>query len=233
MADILTTLAQFLCYGSSQCVQLFQSYSYKPMEGIFYAVFFPILFILLFVYIISGAVGTLKGAKGFRILISVAVFAFIIFQGWYYFFALVSQFWLFILVLLGVFWMILHTFTGQSRGSDGGAPGKGRTGGSMGGFGGKALGRVWDKAVGTEKTEADLIRAKINRLAQTKPGGHGVDKMMGDIAEELRAFGERTSVAGLPVASEAPKLLKEFDNACKKHHEDVPEDVKKTIEDMK
>jgi hypothetical protein len=124
MADVLSVIQQFLCYGSQPCIQEFNQYAYKPAEGIFYAVFFPIVVILLFVYIVSGAVGALR-APGFRILIGVALFAFIVLQGWYYFFILASKLWFLVLFLLGGLWFVIHTFTGRESGGGGGA--KGRT----------------------------------------------------------------------------------------------------------
>jgi hypothetical protein len=128
MADILSVIQQFLCYGSQPCIQEFNQYAYKPAEGIFYAVFFPIVVILLFVYIVSGAVGALK-AKGFRILIGVAFFAFIILQGWYYFFILASKLWFLVLFLLGILWFGVHTFTGREGGGGGGAHARAMGGG--------------------------------------------------------------------------------------------------------
>jgi len=142
MVDVLTLLQQFLCYNNNSCMQQFQQYAYKPMEGIFYAVLFPIVFILIFVYIISIVIGTFSESKKFRILIAVIVFAFIILQGWYGFFISISNLWLYVLVFLGFIWMLLHTFIG-SRGSSG----KARTDGLDGDIGGSnflgsALGRV-------------------------------------------------------------------------------------------
>ena len=85
MASVLDLIQQVLCYGEltrSSCMQEFQQYAYQPMEGIFYNIFFPIVFIIIFIYIISGTVGAFT--RGIRILVAMAVLAFIIFQGYYY-----------------------------------------------------------------------------------------------------------------------------------------------------
>ncbi|UCD02941.1 MAG: hypothetical protein JSV63_04120 [Candidatus Aenigmatarchaeota archaeon] len=158
MATVLEILQQFLCYGNSSCISEFQSYAYQPIEGIFYLVFFPIVFILVFIYIISSAVGTFRETKKFRILIAVAVFAFIILQGWYHFFLILGQLWLLVLVILGVFWIILHTFVGGASG--GGA--RSRVAGVEGGGGamGSLLKRIRSDVTGeTKRLENELNMA--------------------------------------------------------------------------
>jgi hypothetical protein len=216
MADILSVIQQFLCYGSQPCIQEFNQYAYKPAEGIFYAVFFPIVVILLFVYIVSGAVGALR-APGFRILIGVAFFAFIILQGWYYFFILASKLWFLVLFLLGGLWFVIHTFTGK-EGGGGGA--KGRTiGGAMSGI---SAARVMRKLSGAEGREASVIKGKLDALDSIPPGGHGIGELTDEISHDLKAFAEATSVEGLPVFSETAHLYSRFEGICRKKKMGVP-----------
>jgi len=171
MADVLTMLQQFLCYGNQACTQEFQQYAYKPMEGIFYAVFFPIVFILLFVYIVSGAVGTLR-ARGFRIIIAVAVFAFIILQGWYHFFLMLGRLWLYVIIFLGFIWVLIHTFTGRG-GDNGGGGAKGRTGDS--GIFSALTKAAKDEVLGVVKVQLQTLEADIATLRNTPKGSHGIN----------------------------------------------------------
>ncbi|MCD6496149.1 MAG: fatty acid desaturase [Candidatus Aenigmarchaeota archaeon] len=190
MADVLTLLQQFLCYNNSQCMQQFQQYAYKPMEGIFYAVFFPILFILLFVYIISSALGTFRENTKFRILIAVAVFAFIILQGWYGFFMMLGKLWLYVIVLLGFFWILMHTFVG-SRGS---GDGRARTAESLGraGIGGSILARVGKDIRGETKNLEKEIDMSLNELkvveSSVKRGDTQAWRMAATLLERLHSL---------------------------------------------
>lgn len=175
MVDVLTLLQQFLCYNNSSCMQQFQQYAYKPMEGIFYAVLFPIVFILLFVYIISIALGTFSESKKFRILIAVIVFAFIILQGWYGFFISISNLWLYVLVFLGFIWILVHTFIG-SRGSS--STGKARTDGIGGGISGSNfIGSAMSRVGKDLRSETKTLEKEIDMaIAEIKIIKNAVDK---------------------------------------------------------
>jgi hypothetical protein len=212
MADILTMIQQFLCYGSQSCIQEFNQYAYKPMEGIFYAVFFPIVVILLFVYIVSGAVGALK-AKGFRILIGIAFFAFIILQGWYYFFIVISKMWFVVLFLLGILWFAIHTFTGrEGGGGGGGAHGRTLDGG---GIGGRVLGRAWKRVTGQEHALVKAIEADLELLSKMNPQDKEVGDVSSRIYQQLRQLYEYTNVEG-QFAGEYHRLLKKYLDIIKK-----------------
>lgn len=199
MADVLTMLQQFLCYGNTACAQEFQQYAYKPMEGIFYAVFFPIVFILLFVYIVSGAVGALR-AKGFRILIAVAVFAFIILEGWYHFFLVIGRLWLYVIIFLGFIWVLIHTFTGRGGGEGGNA--KARTGG--GSIGGALTKRIKNQMTGKVNSvknalERALVVAEgiIGRVNHGDTQAYrGISAAIMSVEEALKAYREIVSVEG-------------------------------------
>jgi len=158
MADILQILQQFLCYGNSDCINLFNQYSYKPMEGLFYVVFFPIVFIVLFIFIVSSSISP---NRGFRALISVAVFAFIIMQGWYYLFAMLGKFWLYLLVFLGFIWILIHTFVGRGKEEGGGAKGRSLGGGLVG----KAMSRIGKDIRGDTSRAEKLIDRAIAEVA--------------------------------------------------------------------
>lgn len=189
MADgILGVLQQFLCYGNTQmsqsCVQEFNQYAYKPMEGIFYAVFFPILIMILFVYIAAGVMGSLH--KGFRILIGVAFFAFIILQGWYYLFIIGAKWWFIDLFLLGILWFTIHSFTGRGAGGGKGGGSASRTDSILG----QAMTAMKNKALGVEKAQLGRIEADLATLETSPKGSHGMEAVCGRVGGalvELRA----------------------------------------------
>lgn len=214
MADsILTVLQQFLCYGNQACIQEFNQYAYKPAEGIFYAVFFPIVVILLFVYIVSGAIGSLK-AKGFRILIGVAFFAFIILQGWYYFFIQISKMWFIVLFLLGILWFVIHTFTGREGG---GAKAREFSGVSKSeSVFGQAIRALKNKGLGVEGAQLGRIEADIATLRTSPKGSHGMEAVadrVGGALIEMRADLPRYAMN----KAQYDKLYNEYIKVAKSH----------------
>jgi hypothetical protein len=208
MADILTILQSFLCYGNGDCVNLFNQYAYKPLEGLFYVVFFPIVFILLFIFILSSSVSP---NRGFRLLISVAVFAFIIFQGWYYMFARLSEFWLFLLILLGLLWMLVHTFVGR-----GGGNGRAQARSFGDGFGSKLMGRAWKRVSGQEQALVKAIEADLELLSKMSPQDKEVGEVSGRIYQQLRQLREFTTVGGIDVGNSYNKLLRRYHDIMRK-----------------
>ena len=210
MVDILQILQQFLCYGSSNCINLFNQYTYKPMEGLFYAVFFPILFIILFVYIVASSVSP---NKGFRALMSVAVFAFIIMQGWYYFFASMAEFWLYGLIFLGFLWVLMYTLVGPKKAAGGGG---GRAAMMTGGPFGKALNLARRKVTKAEKDEAKALEAQLRVFEAMTPGQHGLADAAKNFGDGLRAFRENSSYYGINTTGQYNKLLDRFKKNCKK-----------------
>jgi len=126
--------------------------SQGPLYQIFYLLFFPTLFIIVFIYFLSNAV--MKEHRGLKLLIAVGVFAFIILQGYYSFFATISKYWLFGLLVLG----FLYIISGKIRG--GGA--KGMTLDSERGKG--ILGNLFNQInpLGEYQNEADMVRTNVN-----------------------------------------------------------------------
>jgi hypothetical protein len=216
MVDILQILQQFLCYGNSNCINLFNQYSSKPMEGLFYVVFFPILFIVLFIFLIARAISP---NKGFRALISVAVFAFIILQGWYYLFATLGQFWLYLLIFLGFIWILVHTFIGEPK-QGGGGGGRGRSFGK--GFGGKAMQRAWVRVSGQEPALVKAIEADMELLSKMNPEDKEIGEVSGRVYQQLQQLYSLTSVGGLKVGKEYDRLLKRYHGTMKKMHLTMP-----------
>ncbi len=128
--DIIETLMEFLCQQNtlSNCQQFVQGYA-TSMEQLFYFFFFPLVFMLLFIYILSEAVT--EKAKKFRVLLGVAIFIFIILQGWYHFFLWISKFWFYSIIILGGLYVFMHKM-GIRKGDGSSLPGQTRTASSWG-----------------------------------------------------------------------------------------------------
>lgn len=94
----------------------------SDIEALFYVLFFPTVFIILFVYIVTGAIiSRMDGKPGaLRILISVALYAFIIFEGFYSLFASLSRVWWLLLVTLVGLWIFIRQFIHGGGGGGGG-----------------------------------------------------------------------------------------------------------------
>ncbi len=95
---------------------------------LFYLFVFPTIMIVIFVWILTHAI--IGKHKGFRILLSIGVYAFIILQGYYSWFVTFSKYWLFGLLILGFLYFISY------RGGRGEGGGKGAQGLKSDGSGG-------------------------------------------------------------------------------------------------
>jgi hypothetical protein len=118
----------------------------SEIEALFYLLFFPTVFIILFVYVVVGAVlNRVQGTEGaLRLLVSVALYAFIIFEGYYNLFVSLSRlWWLLLATLLGV-WLFIRQFIHGG----GGFPSLGGGGRGMSGF---ISDKVKRKITGEEK----------------------------------------------------------------------------------
>lgn len=110
MADVLQLLIDIFKI-SPQMVNEYSTVS--PLEQIFYLFFFPTLFIIVFIYILTSR--WMGEHKGLQILIAVAVYAFIIFQGLYNWFVFLSQYWLIGLIILGFIWLVFRPRGGGAK----------------------------------------------------------------------------------------------------------------------
>lgn len=121
MADVFQLLIEILRIDT----QLVNQYAAQgPLYQIFYLLFFPTLFIIVLIWILSHRV---MEHKGLRLLIALAVYAFIILQGWYNFFVHISTFWLIGLIILGFLYMLFYRTgggAGQPRAKTLGSKGK-------------------------------------------------------------------------------------------------------------
>ena len=143
--DVTEFLMEILCQQNTvaQCQQFVAEYQDPVMQTIYFF-FFPTVFVILFIHVLSSKVADNIGAK-FRILIAVAIFVFIVVQGWYHFLLILSRMWFISIIVLGGLWAFLNM--GLKSGGGGG--------GSQKSVLGKAMGSVMDYA---KKRTASSIR---------------------------------------------------------------------------
>jgi hypothetical protein len=89
------------------------------IETLFYLVFFPTVFLILFIYILTNFIfrNSGSGTKGLRLLISIGVYAFIIFEDFFTLVVSVSRlWWLLTIFLVGLYAFVRHLFRGGEGG---------------------------------------------------------------------------------------------------------------------
>jgi hypothetical protein len=126
--------------------------SATPLEQWFYLFFFPTLFIIILIYILVSH--WMSEHRGLSILLAIAVYAFIIFQGFYSWFVFLSPYWLILLLVLGGIWLFF-----RPRGGGGAS---GMTSGKKG-KGGKLLGFLED-VTGKKFNPAQI--AKLHKMIE-------------------------------------------------------------------
>ncbi len=163
MVTVMDLVAQFFRISP----QLVSKYAAQgQIYQIFYLVFFPTLFVLLFIYLLTsrGAIGL---HRGFKVLISIAVYAFIILNGWYSYFIMLSEFWLFMLIILGgvyFFWARGGTKGGQLAQAGGGGQARGRS--VFGNISGQLANRLKKGATHEIKDQETMIENQLKALEQ-------------------------------------------------------------------
>lgn len=164
MVDFLDLLVQYLCPTSSaasSCQSFISSHSstMPPFGQYIYFLFFPTVFLLLFLWIIFGAV--IKGNKAIDLLGTIAVFVFIIIEGFYPIFLVLGELWIVFIFVLGFLYVITRRFRKDS--------GKG---GSMsisdGGISSGVAGMIGKKArsawTGEERALEKTVQARMDTL---------------------------------------------------------------------
>ena len=212
MADIMDIFIQFFQISPN----LVSKYANEnPIYQLFYLFFFPTIFILIFIYLITSK-GPISQQKGLKLLVSVAVFAFIIISGYYSYFVMFSEYWLFGLLILGVVYMF------WSRGGFYGKEGQtAQTKGISGGLRGDLFKVIKGKMTGEFKDRVQMIESqmKVIENAYHQSGGdvHKMDMMIGGggvaatmdrLSNEITSLRTEMSVQGFP--------LKEYHNLVKR-----------------
>ena len=187
--------------------------SQGALYQMFYLFIFPTVFIVFFIWILSNSV--IKRHKGMRLLISLAVYAFIILQGYYSWFVMLSKFWLFGLMILGFLYLIIPRLTG------GGAKGMTDGGGNTGPLG-KLTKRFQLQVTGQEKQLTNVIKHHMGQLRSMSTETHAYGQMYFDTEKELarlETIVRETDITGVGFTKfggkEYEKLFKEFLNLHK------------------
>jgi hypothetical protein len=127
--DIMQTLVELLCptySAQSACNTYINAPAHQvldPFGPLLYFLFFPTVFLILFIFVGSRAIFT--GHKGINLLIGVAVYIFIIINGWYPIILWLGELWFVVLPVLFIFYLFTRRHTGG-----------GSSGGGMSGVGG-------------------------------------------------------------------------------------------------
>ncbi|MFQ5648142.1 MAG: hypothetical protein ACE5FW_02800 [Candidatus Aenigmatarchaeota archaeon] len=200
MVDIMQLLIQVL---NIDCSIVTCSYP-TIWETLFYLIFFPTVFILLFVYAVSQSLAGKLGVP-FRLLIAIAIYIFIVLQGFFTFFVSLSPLWLWLIILIGFLWFIIRHITGGGEGGKMAAPG------ALGTFLEKAKSEVTPVEPYVLKTANGFVKAIIAEM-------EGVNTTLNDMKT---AENERAKAKFKETLKEELKMVKdaidELDNLVDKH----------------
>ncbi len=159
MAGVLEFLMEILCQQGTvgQCQEFVSGYA-DPVQQVLFFLLFPSLFLLIFITEVTVTIRAIPKKYGF--VMSVAIFVYIIVQGWFHYFLLFGKFWFFTIVILGGLWVMI-----SKMGVVGGAGGGG--GGGEGGKGEKRPRDNWlqQALIGT-KTLDPRERAASKKVAE-------------------------------------------------------------------
>lgn len=196
----------------------------SPLEQIFYLFFFPTLFIIVLIFILTRYI---TEHKGINLMIALAVYAFIIFQGLYNWFVFLSKYWLLGLILLAFIYLILGKL-GQPRGAKGMTAAQGK-GGAAGGLFDDVKKRLKGQITGEFKDRERMIKSmldqidKAQKMAGGNPqdldnilgGGGGAMIMMARINQLILDLRRDGSIMGFP-ESRIKKLIDQYNDVAQK-----------------
>ncbi len=180
------------------------------LEALFYVFFFPTVLVILFVFILSNAIVAKatddpKGHKGLRFLFAIAIYIFIVLQGYFTFVVSLSKsWWIFTIILFGL-WVFVGRFIGKRSGGGGAAAGHG---GALPGMS-SAASTVMKKITGEDKKRLDEIerlidhdlpslKKRINDPHTANPAG-----ILSEIANEKARMQSELSA----IAASSPELI--------------------------
>ncbi len=159
MAEPVDFLIDILCRGgsASDCQSFVSGYP-DPASQLVFFLFFPLVFLLIAIHILTGGISERTKDLKIQTLLSVAMFLFIVFQGWYHFFLNISKFWFIAVIILGGFWVLFNKMGPASGGGGGGGT---RT---LSGISNFAKGKVRRKLEGKEKGKKSQIEQTMENL---------------------------------------------------------------------
>ncbi len=201
MAEALEFLINILCQQNtaSYCQSFINSYP-DPVQQIVFFVFFPFVFLILFVRVLSNGISsssTLNDAR-MNFLISIALFLFIIFQGWYHIFLNISKFWFIAVILLGGFWAFIHRM-GPASGSGGGGGSVSRGRSAVGDFISRKMRNViTEEEEDLRKKIEDRFRRLEGLLSEIEKSPRGSEGRRGAIMDYTA------------ISTELERILKEY-----------------------
>ena len=199
----------------------------NPMEGLFNLVFFPSVFIILLIFMLANFVLGRAGItdnKLMQFLLSIAFFAFIIFQDLYTTFVALSTVWYFAIILLIGLWLILRIFFGPHRGEPHGYYSK-SGGGGVGGAIGDFIGRKAMNVITKEEEDMEKeIRSQFNQLenaykeVKNSPLGSEARGAAGarfvsistKLEQLITEYGKKGKIGGINVTKQADKFWDEY-----------------------
>lgn len=235
MVDIVTTLIDVLCQMNtqSQCQQFINTYP-DVTQQLVWLVFFPSVFIIIFIYLLSEGVVKQVGSeakKKLQVLVGVAIYMFIIFQGWYHLALSLSRVWFIVIIILSGFFVLIHRM-GGAGGSGGGGAGGSRAMGSIIGQIGKRASKVALKDI---ERQEDIVESALNEMERSlniiKRGGAEASRALESLhyqnqvaQRELKALAEDAKIGGYVLGTRYNQLEKRW-KALSKRALDV--DIKK------
>ena len=199
MVEVLELAMQLLCQQDtlSKCEEFISGYA-DPLQQVLFFLFFPAIFIIIFIEQLSSIV---TSAKRYSTLFGVAVFIFIVIQGWFHYFLLFGKYWFMSVIIIGGFFVMLR-----------------KMGPGGGGEKGKGGSRVVEEA---GKNTADMFVKAITGGRELNPLRSGAQKEAAKIElkeiEQLRAKLEER----LKNATDRQKepIEREVVNLIQKEHE--------------
>ncbi len=226
--DIMNLLMQFLC-PTSQSMQSCQSFVQapyhqvlQPLGPLLYFFFFPTVIILLFIYILSNTVlhGT-KLTQGLRLLIAIAVYIFIIINGWYPIFLWLSDIWFIIIIILGGFWYFIRGHFGKG-GGEGGSMSALRSSGKQG-IVEQVIQRGKAELLGEVKSLEKKVDLKLQELENIQkavkedPGAwRAYAAMSGEAYAIISEYKEKLMIGGVPVGGRLKEKVKKLEKILEK-----------------
>ena len=186
---------QLLCQQDtlSKCEEFVSSYA-DPLQQVLFFLLFPAIFIIIFIEQLSSMV---TSATRYSTLFGVAVFIFIVIQGWFHYFLLFGKYWFMSVIIIGGFFVMLRKM-GATANSGGGGGGGGKGGPRAVEEAGKTTADMMVKALtggrelnplrtGAQKEAAKIELKEVERLRTTleKRLEHASDKQKEPIESEI------------------------------------------------
>lgn len=212
MAFEVVTLVTELLRINCNTVECFNYPS--EIEALFYILFFPTILVILFVFILSNAIigkatDDPKGHKGLRFLFAIAIYIFIILQGYFTMVVSLSKgWWMFTILLFGL-WVFIGRFIG--KGKDGGKGG-GLTRGALPGMTGVGQ-KVYQRITQQEEAILESVKNEVRLMPELKKTNPAlVDLKKRELEEQLNTI----LVANPELAVLKPSLITRIEDLRKK-----------------